>query len=122
MSTKPLFTFKALTIICTDRWRSHDFYTQVLGATILPRDISCHWYQLGNLTFTLVPNAAKENSADFAQEALNMIYLEVDDIDVAEKHFSKNKVGVVQPSDGQMMVIIDPDGLPIEIWQYESLV
>jgi hypothetical protein len=36
---KPTFQVKALTIVCSDRWRSDRFYKEVLGAVALPGDL-----------------------------------------------------------------------------------
>jgi hypothetical protein len=91
---RPSIYFKALTVVCTDRWRSDRFYTEVLGAINISREITCQWYRLGDLTFTLVPNAYKNNPADFRQDALNMLYLDVDDLELAQRHFEKYKVSV----------------------------
>jgi hypothetical protein len=33
--------------------------------------------------------------------------------------FGRHQVEVFVPSDGQMMIVADPDGLPIEVWQRE---
>lgn len=113
----PSFHFKAVTIVCTDRWKSEGFYQKVLGAEIVEGDITCRWYRLGNLALTLVPNACDHTTAEFGEDALTMLLLEVDDLAAAEQHFAENDVEVLQPSDGEMMIILDPDDLPIEIWQ-----
>jgi catechol-2,3-dioxygenase len=117
---KPSFHVKALTIVCTDRWRSDQFYTEVLGAVALDGEITCRWYQLGSFTITVMSNAVERTPADFGQHPMMMLYLEVDDLELAEGHFARHKVEVIVPSDGQMMIIADPDGLPIEIWQHED--
>ncbi len=117
---KPSFQVKALTVVCSDRWRSHSFYTEVLGAVVLPRDITCKWYRLGTLTLTLMPNGEGRSPACFGEHPLFMLYLEVDDLETARAHFARHKVEVIQPCDGQMMIIADPDGLPIEVWQRQA--
>jgi hypothetical protein len=48
---------------------------------------------------------------------MTMLFLEVDDLEAAQEHFARRKVQVIQPSDGQMMIVVDPDGIPIEVWQ-----
>jgi hypothetical protein len=67
-----------------------------------------------------MPNATGPNPAVFGEDPLNMLYLEVDDLEVARRHFDRHKVAVIMPSDGQMIIIADPDGLPIEVWQREA--
>jgi catechol-2,3-dioxygenase len=119
---KPSFTVKAVTVICTDRWRSDRFYTEVLGAVVLPQDEpTCRWYRLGDCTLTLVPNAGGSSPAEFGEHPMNMLFLEADDLEAAEAHFAHHQVEVIQESDGETMMIADPDGLPIEVWQRESL-
>ena len=78
---RPSFEVKALTIVCTDRWRSDRFYTEVLGAVALAGEIGCRWYQLGSFTITLMPNAAGPSPANFGEHSLNMLYLEVEDLE-----------------------------------------
>jgi hypothetical protein len=48
---------------------------------------------------------------------MNLLFLEVDDLESASRHFAWQNVEVIQPSDGQQMIIVDPDGLPIDVWQ-----
>jgi catechol-2,3-dioxygenase len=113
------FQVKAVTIVCSDDSRSDRFYREVLGAVLLPRDITCQWYRLGSLTITLMPNAEGRSPAEFGEHPMTMLYLEVEDLEAARKHFARHEVEVVVPSDGQMMMVADPDGLPIEVWQRE---
>jgi len=115
----PSFQVKAVTIVCSDDSRSDRFYREVLGAVVLPGEITCRWYRLGSFTITLMPNAEGRSPADFGQHPMTMLYLEVDDLEAARKQFARHKVAVVVPSDGQMMIVADPDGLPIEVWQRE---
>ncbi|HKB03064.1 MAG TPA: VOC family protein [Gemmataceae bacterium] len=112
------FRCKALTIACTDRRRSERFYTSVLGATAVktPDDIGCPWFRLGSFVFTLMPNAARPTPAAFPDHAMFLPWLEVDDLAAARKRFARAKVTVVQ-SHPESMVIADPDGLLIEVWQ-----
>lgn len=116
----PSFEVRALTIVCTDRWRSDRFYKEVLGAVDLPGEIGCRWYRLGSFTITLMPNADGPSPANLGEHPLNMLYLEVDDLEAARRHFERHEVPVIVPSDGQMMIITDPEGLPIEVWRRES--
>jgi predicted enzyme related to lactoylglutathione lyase len=48
-----------------------------------------------------------------------ILWLEVDDLEAAERRFAERGVEVIQPSDGQFMMVADPDGLVIEVWQAE---
>ena len=120
-SRKLSFRVKALTIACTDLKRSERFYRRVLGAVTVKTDdgIGCPWFRLGTFVFTLMPNAAERSPAEFPTHAMSMLWLEVDDLAAAERRFTKAGVDVLQPSDGTLMVIADPDGLAIEVWQAE---
>jgi catechol 2,3-dioxygenase-like lactoylglutathione lyase family enzyme len=112
------FRFKALTIACSDRRRSERFYKSVLGAAVVktPDGIGCPWFRLGSFLITLMPNAAGPTPADFPDQAMFMPWLEVNDLAAARKRFARAKVSVVEDHRGSM-VIADPDGLLIEIWQ-----
>ena len=117
---EPTFRPKALTIVCTDLDRSRHFYQVVLGASPDLRDgFGCPWYRLGAWSITLMPNAAERSPSSFPDHAMTILWLEVDDLPAAEQHFARHQVEVVQPSDGQFMMIADPDGLMIEVWQAE---
>ncbi len=117
----PTFRLKALTVACSDLRRSQRFYEHVLGAVPDRREgFGCPWYRLGDVLVTLMPNAAERNPASFPAHAMTIPWLlEVDDLKAAEDLFSRERVEVVQPSDGRCMSIADPDGLLIEIWQAE---
>jgi catechol 2,3-dioxygenase-like lactoylglutathione lyase family enzyme len=116
------FRLVALTIACTDKGRSARFYQEVLGADPLPREdgIGCPWYRLGPLALTLMPNAAQRSPATFPRHAMPMLWLEVDDLEAASRRFRREGVEVIRPSDGLFMLIADPDGLVIEVWQAEG--
>ena len=116
LPTRPDFELKSLTIICVDRWRSGAFYEEVLGAVELPGDLGCKWYRLGSFTITLSPGALGRLPDD-PEHPMTMLWLEVDDLEAARRHFDHHQVEILQPSDEQMMTIADPDGLPIEIWE-----
>jgi catechol 2,3-dioxygenase-like lactoylglutathione lyase family enzyme len=114
------FRSKALTVACTDLDRSRRFYEGVLGASPDPRDgYGCPWYRLGDWSITLMPNAAERSPSSFPDHAMTVLWLEVDDLEAAGRLFARDQVEVVQPSDGQFMMIADPDGLMIEVWQAE---
>jgi hypothetical protein len=66
-----------------------------------------------------MPNAISRSPATFGEHSMSMLYLEVDDLEAALRHFAQHKIEVIVPSDGQMIIVADPDGLPIEVWQRE---
>lgn len=110
----------AVTIACTDKDVSARFYEDMLGAVPDPRDgYGCPWYRLGPLLISLMPNAAGRSPATFPEHAMPILWLEVDDLEAAARRFADHRVEVIEESDGQFMMIADPDGLPIEVWQAE---
>jgi catechol 2,3-dioxygenase-like lactoylglutathione lyase family enzyme len=114
---KVSFVGRSITISCTSLERSQTFYEDVLGAVLLPYDgYGCPWYKLGPFMFSLMPNSEKP-SLTSPEHAEVILWLEVDDIEKASEHLTKSGVTVLQPSDGQSMMIADPDGITIEIWQ-----
>lgn len=113
--------FKAVTLACTDLDRSRRFYEEILGARYLPTDgLGCPWYRLGGLTLTLMPNAAEPSPARFPDHAMPLLWLEVDDLEAAEAHFRRHDVPILDQDQGQFMLIADPDGLLLEIWQKQD--
>jgi predicted enzyme related to lactoylglutathione lyase len=116
------FRGKALTIACTDLNKSMRFYQKLLGAITVKTDdgIGCPCFRLGSFAITLMANATERTPAVFPTHAMPMIWLEVNDLDAASRRFAKAGVEVLQPSDGTFMVIADPDGLVIEVWQAEG--
>ena len=113
-----MFSGKAVTISCTDPHRSSAFYRNVLGAVPLPGDgYGCQWYRLGELVFSIMPNAEAGTPASFPRDAMAMLWLEVDDLAAAHRHLKKAKVRIVDaPDGGPYLMIADPDGLMIEVW------
>jgi len=113
------FSGRSVTIACTNRERSERFYADVLGAVLLPGDgYGCRWYQLGALTISVMPNAEYTSPATFPNHAMPVLWLEVDDIGLAHAHFESTGTPIIQsPDDDMSMLITDPDGLVIEIWQ-----
>ena len=115
------FEVAAITISCTDVERSERFYREVLGAAPLPTDDGVGWwYQLGTMKLTLLPNAAEPSPASFPTHAMSMLWLEVDDLKAAAQRFSQYDVAVIDQGDGQFMMVADPDGLIIEVWQAQA--
>jgi O-acetyl-ADP-ribose deacetylase (regulator of RNase III)/catechol 2,3-dioxygenase-like lactoylglutathione lyase family enzyme len=116
----PALRLRALTIACTDLERSVHFYETVLGAMVIPNDVGTNrWYRLGSIDITLLPNATENSPATFPTHAMTMLWLEVDDLSLAIKHFSAHGVPVIDEGDGQFMMVTDPDGLVIEVWESE---
>jgi catechol 2,3-dioxygenase-like lactoylglutathione lyase family enzyme len=115
------FRGKAITIACTDKARSHRFYAEVLGAELLPGDgYGCPWYRLGSLTFSLLPNASEPCPVSFPTQAGTMLWLEVDDLGAAHRHLIQQGVSVVELHESESMIVTDPDGVLIEIWQVQA--
>ena len=114
-----MFRATSLSIFCTDADRSDRFYREVLGAIREPRDgYGCKWYRLGTVSFSLVPNASAASPAKFPNDAMPALRLEVDDVRAVHAHLVKHGVTIIQPpEDRTQMIIADPDGLPIEVWQ-----
>ena len=110
---------RALTIACTDPDRTSRFYEQVLGAKRVPTDVGDH-FQLGSLGIALVANASERSPATFPTHAMPILWLEVSDLAEAAAHFARHDVPIVDEGDGQFMMIEDPDGLVIEIWQADE--
>ncbi len=115
------FRIAAVTIACTDLARSVRFYEQVLGAVREPRDgYGCPWFRLGPLSITLLPNATAASPAKFPDHSMAMLWVETDDLAAAARRFAEFGVSVLEEGDGQWMMIADPDGIVIEVWQAES--
>jgi catechol 2,3-dioxygenase-like lactoylglutathione lyase family enzyme len=112
----PTFTSRAITVYCTDRELSRRFYEDVLSAERLPRDIG-DWFRIGDLIITLCPNAERMSPVDFPTHAATSFWLEVPDLDTARTWFERHSVRVVDPGDESFVMIADPDGILIEVWQ-----
>jgi catechol 2,3-dioxygenase-like lactoylglutathione lyase family enzyme len=114
------FWIAAVTIACTDLARSVDFYEKLLGAVREPGDgYGCPWFKLGPVSISLLHNATAASPAKFPDHPMAMLWLETDDLAGAAQRFAKFGVEVLNPSDGQFMMVTDPDGIVIEVWQSE---
>jgi catechol 2,3-dioxygenase-like lactoylglutathione lyase family enzyme len=114
---RPTFTSRAITVYCTDRERSRRFYEDVLGAERLPRDIG-DWLRIGQLVVTLCPNAERLSPVDFPTHAATAFWFDVPDLDAARAWFERHAVQVVDPGDENFVMIADPDGILIEVWEH----
>jgi catechol 2,3-dioxygenase-like lactoylglutathione lyase family enzyme len=117
-----VFRGKGITISCTDRDRSAAFYQKVLGAVPLPGDgFGCGWYRLGELVFSIMPNAEASTPGLFPRDAMAMLWLEVDDLAAARRRLADAGVQIIDaPADGPYLLIADPDGLMIEVWERDE--
>lgn len=116
------FRGRAVTIACTDLRKSLRFYEEVLGAAIVPTEEGTFpWFQLGSLVLTLMPNAVERCPAMMPTHAMAMLWLEVDDLHAAYDWCVKSGVEIIQPPhpEALFMLIADPDGIVIEVWQSE---
>lgn len=122
--SKVRFQPKALVISCRDRHRSAQFYEGVLGAVRLPGDGSdgygCPWFRLGVWELSLMPNATEDSAGLLPSHAATFLMLEVDDLEAAHRYCLKAGVTIVEPPNGPYMMIADPDGLQIEVWQVDD--
>lgn len=115
---KPEFHGRAITILCTDLTLSTTFYKHVLGATAIPLDHgTTGWYQLGSLRFSLVENAVERNVSAYPEHAQTMLWLDVADLSQAAGWFRSHDVPIIDKGDGWWMMIADPDGVLIEVWE-----
>lgn len=114
------FRFRSITIYCTDVEQSTRFYEGVLGAA---RKSTDHWvgdrFRLGGVELSLAPNAAERSPGIFPTHAMSALWLEVDDLAETTRRFKQEGVMIVDEGDGQFLMIADPDGLVIEIWERE---
>jgi catechol 2,3-dioxygenase-like lactoylglutathione lyase family enzyme len=113
----------AITIACTDLDRSERFYCDLLGARAEFRDgQGCRWLTMGSMRISLMQNAEQASPARFGVHAMPILWLETPDLALAQRTLEASGVAIVHPSDGQFMVVADPDGLVVEIWGSEIVV
>ena len=106
-----------ITIACTDAEKSDWFYREVLGARLEQHDgYGCRWYTIGSLAFNLMPNAAEHSPASLPRHAMPIFWFETDDLSAARERVIQNGIHIVDGND-QSLMVKDPDGLVIEIWQ-----
>lgn len=119
MTNRPEFTAESVTIICTDQRRAERFYGEVLGATPIPGGdgYGCSWFQLGAVRISLMPNAMKPVESPSVDRPGAMLWLEVSDLGEAHAFLVERGVTILSPPNGQFMLITDPDGVVIEVWQ-----
>jgi catechol 2,3-dioxygenase-like lactoylglutathione lyase family enzyme len=118
MKAKPSFRIGAVTISCTDLARSIDFYERLLGAVRDPRDgYGCAWFKLGSVSISLMQNATAASPASLGDHPMAILWLETDNLTAAVARFEQHGVRILQPSDGNSIIVADPDGIVIEVWQ-----
>jgi len=116
-----------IAIICSDYQKSKQFYTEVLGFTIVREvyrkerdsyklDLNVNGlYQIELFSFPNPPERASHPEA----AGLRHLAFEVDDIDIAVKHIEAHGIAV-EPiridefTQKRFTFFADPDGLPIE--------
>ena len=64
-----------------------------------------------------MPNAAEGGAGLLPAHAATTLMLEVGDLQAAHHYCLQAGVEVVGPPNGPHMIIADPDGLQIEVWQ-----
>jgi catechol 2,3-dioxygenase-like lactoylglutathione lyase family enzyme len=112
---KPFLAPRGLSVVCADLQRSGRFYQEILGALALPGDGVSQRYQLGSLIIDLVPIAENRTAAMYPRHPMAVLAVEADDLEQAREHFVRSGVAVVQTYGEQMIVVADPDGLPVEV-------
>ena len=109
----------AVSIVCTDRFRSLDFYQNVLDAQLLSGDypVTCPWLQIGQLTITLVENTNRPSGLDFSSQAMATLVIFTDDIESLSHRALEQNVHIVEPLDeaNTTFLMADPDGIYIEV-------
>jgi predicted enzyme related to lactoylglutathione lyase len=115
------FRPKAIVIACTDHHRSAQFYAGVLGAVLIPGDgYGCPWFRMGPWQLSLVPNATASSTGLLPAHAATILMMEVNDLETAHRFCVQLGVEIIEPPNGISMLIADPDGLQIEVWQADG--
>ncbi|MEZ6130365.1 MAG: VOC family protein [Planctomycetaceae bacterium] len=112
----------AMCIVCTDHWRSLEFYRDAFGAEVISREMgTCPWLRIGDLAITLLANTDKPSELEHSEQAMAMIFLQVDDLHAAYHRAVKHGAKAIDPpqSDDVHFVVADPDGIIIEVMQAE---
>lgn len=110
----------AVCLVCTDHQRSLKFYRDAFGAKVIPGEAgSCPWLRIGDLAITLFANTDKPSHLEYSQQAMAMIFLQVDDLRAAFKRAIKfGATPIEEPEvNGVHFVVADPDGIIIEVLQ-----
>ena len=69
------------------------------------------------MSISIMPNATEPSPARMPSHPMAMLWIETDDLAAAARRFTEFGVQILQPSDGQFMMVADPDGIIIEVWQ-----
>ena len=110
----------AVCIVCTDHWRSLEFYRDAFNADVIPGEAgTCPWLLIDDLPITLLANTDKASGLEHSQQAMAMILLQVDDLHAAYKQAIKfGATPIDEPqADSVHFVVADPDGIIIEVLQ-----
>lgn len=116
----------AVSIICTDRRRSLDFYQQAFGATLLAGAgdgvLLCPWLQLGDLTIHLLENTDRPCQLEYSEQAMATLLICVEDLQAAFEKATAAGAAVIEPPDEARTtcLIADPDGIPIELTHFDT--
>ena len=120
MTTRPR---NAVCIICTDHWRSLEFYRDAFNAEVIPGEVgTCPWLKIGDLPITLVPNTDQPSRLEHSEHAMAVLFLQVDDLHAAYQQAIEHGANPIDPPrpDGIHFLVADPDGVIIEVMQAES--
>ena len=110
----------AMCIVCTDHWRSLEFYRDAFNAEIIAGDVgTCPWLLIGDLPITLLANTEFPSNLQHSERAMAMLFLQVDDLDAAYDQAVKHGATPIEPpqSNGVHFIVADPDGIIIEVVQ-----
>jgi catechol 2,3-dioxygenase-like lactoylglutathione lyase family enzyme len=113
----------ALCIVCTDQRRTFEFYRDAFGADPIPGEVgTCTWLRIGELPITLLANTDHPSRLDFCEHAMATIFLQSDDIHSAYERAIAHGARTIDPlqPDGVNFIVADPDGIIIEVMQFET--
>ena len=110
-------TFRCLSIFCTDLDKSYHFYVSVLGAQPLRSELTRRWLRLGSIEINLVPNATAGSTGSFPEDAMMCMWLETENLAEFVSKLHAKGVEIVEDDGEQFVLLADPDGLLIEVWQ-----
>ena len=113
----------AICIVCTDHWKSLEFYRDAFGAEVIPGEPgTCPWLRIGDLPITLLANTDRRTELKHSEQAMAMILLQVHDLHAAYEQAIRYGAKPIDPpqTDGVHFVVTDPDGIVIEVLQADD--